>query len=62
MDNSLYAAVDLGSNSFHMVIAHLSEGRFRIVDRIKEKLANGLTPATDKPTVYEKPAEAKQGG
>ena len=29
---------------------------------IKEKLANGLTPATDKPTVYEKPAEAKQGG
>ncbi|MCA0303906.1 MAG: tetratricopeptide repeat protein [Proteobacteria bacterium] len=29
---------------------------------IKEKLANGLTPATDKPTVYEKPAETKQGG
>ncbi|WP_421197660.1 exopolyphosphatase [Aeromonas enteropelogenes] len=44
MDNSLYAAVDLGSNSFHMVIAHLSEGRFRIVDRIKERvrLAEGM--------------------
>ena len=44
MDNSLYAAVDLCSNSFHMVIAHLSEGRFRIVDRIKERvrLAEGM--------------------
>ncbi|MEW7864181.1 exopolyphosphatase [Aeromonas diversa] len=44
MDNSLYAAVDLGSNSFHMIIAHLSEGRFRIVDRIKERvrLAEGM--------------------
>ncbi|PJG58981.1 exopolyphosphatase [Aeromonas cavernicola] len=44
MDNSLYAAVDLGSNSFHMVIAHLSEGRFRIVDRLKERvrLAEGM--------------------
>ena len=29
---------------------------------IKDKLANGLTPANDKPSVYEKPAEAKQGG
>ncbi|MBX9946867.1 MAG: tetratricopeptide repeat protein, partial [Reyranella sp.] len=29
---------------------------------IKDKLANGLTPANDKPTVYEKPAEPKQGG
>lgn len=44
MDNSFYAAVDLGSNSFHMVIAHLSEGRFRIIDRIKERvrLAEGM--------------------
>ena len=29
---------------------------------IKDKLANGLSTANDKPTVYEKPAEAKQGG
>ncbi|MGL5294159.1 MAG: exopolyphosphatase [Aeromonas sp.] len=44
MDNSLYAAVDLGSNSFHMVIAHLSEGRFRLIDRIKQRvrLAEGM--------------------
>ena len=44
MDNNLYAAVDLGSNSFQLLIAHLSEGRFRIVDRIKSRvrLAEGM--------------------
>ena len=41
MDNSLYAAVDLGSNSFHMVIARLNEGRMQIVDRIKELIIKG---------------------
>ena len=29
---------------------------------IKDKLENGLSAANDKPTVYEKPSEAKQGG
>jgi tetratricopeptide (TPR) repeat protein len=29
---------------------------------IREKLANGLTSATDKPTVYERAADKKQGG
>ena len=29
---------------------------------IKDKLANGLNASNDKPTVYEKPATAKQGG
>ncbi len=44
MDNSLYAAVDLGSNSFHMVIARLTEGRMQIIDCIKERvrLAEGM--------------------
>ena len=44
MDNSLYAAVDLGSNSFHMVIARLTGGRMQIIDRIKERvrLAEGM--------------------
>ena len=44
MDNSLYAAVDLGSNSFHMVIARLTEGRMQIIVRIKERvrLAEGM--------------------
>ncbi len=39
-----YAAVDLGSNSFHMIVAEYSEGRIRIIDRIRKmvRLASGL--------------------
>lgn len=39
-----YAAIDLGSNSFHMVVAKYADGRVQIVDRIKEmvRLADGL--------------------
>ncbi len=42
--NETYAAVDLGSNSFHMVVANVVDGRAIIVDRIKEmvRLAGGL--------------------
>jgi exopolyphosphatase/guanosine-5'-triphosphate,3'-diphosphate pyrophosphatase len=42
--NETYAAVDLGSNSFHMVVANVVDGRALIVDRIKEmvRLAGGL--------------------
>lgn len=38
------AAIDLGSNSFHMVIARLADGEIQIIDRIKEmvRLADGL--------------------
>ena len=38
------AAVDLGSNSFHLVIARLDNGRLIIVDRIREivRLGGGL--------------------
>ncbi len=38
------AAVDLGSNSFHMIVARVSEGEFRILDRMREmvRLAAGL--------------------
>ena len=38
------AAVDLGSNSFHMVVAHVEEGRLRLVDRLRSRtaLAAGL--------------------
>jgi len=38
------AAVDLGSNSFHMVIARLDHGTLQIVDRLREpvRLAAGL--------------------
>jgi exopolyphosphatase/guanosine-5'-triphosphate,3'-diphosphate pyrophosphatase len=43
-DGELLAAVDLGSNSFHMVVAREVLGQLRIVDRIKEhvRLAEGL--------------------
>jgi tetratricopeptide (TPR) repeat protein len=32
------------------------------LEMIKDKIANGLGPANDKPTVYEKAADTKQGG
>ena len=43
-DGDLLAAVDLGSNSFHMVVARYTLGQLLIVDRIKEhvRLAEGL--------------------
>lgn len=38
------AAVDLGSNSFHMVVAKISHGEIRVIDKLGEKvqLAAGL--------------------
>lgn len=43
-EGDLVAAVDLGSNSFHMVVARQILGQIRIIDRIKEHiyLADGL--------------------
>ena len=40
----LYAAVDLGSNSFHLVVSRYEHGRFVVVDRHREsvRLASGL--------------------
>jgi len=39
-----YAAVDLGSNSFHMLVARREFGELRVIDRIKEmiRLGGGL--------------------
>jgi len=39
-----YAAIDLGSNSFHMLVAEEREGQLIIIDRIREmvRLAEGL--------------------
>jgi exopolyphosphatase/guanosine-5'-triphosphate,3'-diphosphate pyrophosphatase len=41
---SFVAAVDLGSNSFHMIVCSLHEGKLQTVDRLKEmvRLASGL--------------------
>ena len=38
------AAVDLGSNSFHMVVARLQHGQLTIIDRLREmvRIASGL--------------------
>ncbi len=43
-DNTVYAAIDLGSNSFHLLLAQFESGRIVIVDRYKEciRLAQGL--------------------
>jgi len=43
-ESSSYAAVDLGSNSFHLVISRYDHGEFTVIDRQKEvvRLAAGL--------------------
>ena len=37
-DDSLLAAIDLGSNSFHVVVARLSQGELSTVDIMSEKV------------------------
>ncbi|MEO5811423.1 MAG: exopolyphosphatase, partial [Rhodanobacter sp.] len=43
-DGEMLAAIDLGSNSFHMVVAQMVLGQLRVVDRLREsvRLAEGL--------------------
>ncbi len=40
----IVAAVDLGSNSFHMIVARIAHGQVHVIDRIKEmvRLGGGL--------------------
>jgi len=40
-DGDLLAAIDLGSNSFHMVVARYTLGQLRIVDKIREMVRMG---------------------
>ena len=44
LDSDCYAAVDLGSNSFHLVISRYQHGQFSVLDRKREsvRLAGGL--------------------
>jgi exopolyphosphatase/guanosine-5'-triphosphate,3'-diphosphate pyrophosphatase len=39
-----FAAIDLGSNSFHMIVARYKDGRLQVIDRLKDmvRLASGL--------------------
>jgi len=38
------AAIDLGSNSFHMIVAQHQNGQLQVIDRVKEmvRLGGGL--------------------
>ncbi len=44
LESPYFAAIDLGSNSFHMIIARVNEGTLEIVDRVKEmvQIARGM--------------------
>ena len=39
------AAIDLGSNSFHMIVGRLQNNQLQLIDRLREpvRLAEGLT-------------------
>ena len=43
-EHSTFAAIDLGSNSFHMVVAQHEDGHLKVMDRLREmvRLAGGL--------------------
>lgn len=43
-EGDLMAAIDMGSNSYHMMVARYSQGQIRVVDRIREmvRMAEGL--------------------
>ena len=43
-EGDLLAAIDLGSNSYHMIIARYLLGQLRVVDRLREtvRMADGL--------------------
>ena len=45
-DGDLLAAVDLGSNSFHLVVARYSLDEIKVIDRLRDpvRLAGGLNP------------------
>ncbi len=49
VSSEIIAAVDLGSNSFHMIVGELRHGQLAILDRIREtvRLAEGLSPNGD---------------
>ena len=53
-----YAAVDLGSNSFHMVVVHVANGSVQIIGKVKQKVR--LAAGLDKDMVLSK--EAMQRG
>jgi len=51
MDSSMYAAVDLGSNSFRLSIGQHDGGKIRVLNSMREpiRLAAGWTPPATSP-------------
>lgn len=48
MRNKFFAAIDMGTNSFHLIIVEvLPDGAFRIIDREREVIRLGLTTGND---------------
>lgn len=47
-DSTQFAAVDLGSNSFHMVVAKVENGQLRVIDKLREQVQLGLDMGDDK--------------
>jgi len=47
-DSAQFAAVDLGSNSFHMVVAKVENGQLRIIDKLRDQVQLGLGMSDDK--------------
>ncbi|MDX1518507.1 MAG: exopolyphosphatase, partial [Gammaproteobacteria bacterium] len=45
LNTNVYAAIDLGSNSFHMMVARMSDDQLVVIDKMKDmvQLAAGLT-------------------
>ena len=37
----MYACIDLGSNSFHLLIGEWEDGRIQIIERLSEKVQLG---------------------
>jgi exopolyphosphatase/guanosine-5'-triphosphate,3'-diphosphate pyrophosphatase len=48
-NSDLLAAIDLGSNSFHMTVARVKDGQMLVIDALKEmvRLASGITADHD---------------
>ena len=44
----IVAAIDLGSNSFHMIVARVSNGDLQVIDRLKEMVRLGAGLQEDK--------------
>jgi exopolyphosphatase/guanosine-5'-triphosphate,3'-diphosphate pyrophosphatase len=55
LDSTALAAVDLGSNSFHLVVAREIDGRPKVIDRLRERvaLADGLQAGRGLDTVVQ---------